>query len=148
MFSVFLPDTRISGNGATTVGALRENGAPVAIDGYAEVSKGATVSARKTFAGLDEAPLAGGMARKASTLAAAPRDAAQPKVPGIEKRGDGFVLPVEDIPGHLRIHGGSTPATDEFTTAAETVEGDGTGVREIAVPPAGAAGFYRPVLSR
>lgn len=143
VYDVILLDTRVSVNGKTAVTGA-PSGSLTLVNGYGTVADGLTI-AKGTSAQLNvgaQASAEGGS--QASVGAAAPAGVKQPRIKHIRIEGDNVFLTVENLPGFMRVQGGTTIAAADTTGAAKATDGGAEDVI-LVMPKTGSSGFFRVV---
>ena len=143
VYEVLLLDTRVAQSNGTTAPYGTANGKLKVVNGYGEVADGLSIA--KTSGALNagnKSEVSGGSV--ASTGAIAPSGVKQPRIKHIRIDGDNVFLTVENLPGFMRVQGGTTIAAADRTDAATATDGGAHDVI-LVTRKTGSAGFFRVV---
>ena len=143
VYDVLLLDTRVTANGKTVVRGA-PSGTLSLVNGYGAVADGLTI-AKGTSGQLNTSAQASAESgAQASVSAAAPKSVAQPRIKHIRIEGNNVFLTVENLPGFMRVQGGTTIAAADTTGAATVTDGGANDVI-LVMPKTGNSGFFRVV---
>ena len=144
VYDVLLLDTRVTCANGKVAPYGTSNGGLKVVNGYGGVAEGIAI-AKTTSGALNagtNAEVSGGVV--ASTGAVAPKGIKQPRIKHIRIDGDNVFLTVENLPGFMRIQGGTTPSASDTTDSATATDGGASDV-VLVTKKTGNSGFFRVV---
>ena len=143
VYEVMLLDTRVTLANGTTAPYGTVNGKLKVVNGYGGVADGLSIAKTSGILNtVDNSEVSGGSV--ASTGAMAPSGVKQPRIKHIRIDGDNVFLTVENLPGFMRVQGGTSIAAAD-TTGAATVTDGGTQDVILVTRKTGGSGFFRVV---
>ena len=143
VYDVLLLDTRVTLADGATAPYGTANGKLKVVNGYGGVADGLSIA--KTSGVLNagnSSEVSGGSAITAG--AKAPSGVKQPRIKHIRIDGENVFLTVENLPGFMRVQGGTTIAAADVTGAATATDGGAQDVI-LVTHKTGGSGFFRVV---
>ncbi len=143
VYDVLLLDTRVTTGGRTVVRGT-QSGKLALVNGYGAVVDGLKIAKGGTGSLNAGANASVDASAQASVGAVAPKGVKQPRIKHIRIDGDNVFLTVENLPGFMRVQGGTTPSASDTTDSATATDG-GAGDVVLVTKKTGSSGFFRVV---
>ena len=144
VYSVMLLDTRVAKANGQAAPRGTVAGRLATLNGYGAVTEGLKLAAGASGQLSSGANAEVSDGQVAATGAAAPAGVAQPRIKHIRIDGDNVFLTVENLPGFMRVQGGTTVAANDSTGAAVETNGGSNDVI-LVTPRTGNSGFFRVI---